>query len=323
MRVLLLCVVLVAAPARADTVATQSISFQVTNPLEPLFSRTVRGTLYAPASNPRCTNEVVLLLHGLSYGAWAWDFPLDNATYSMARTLAAQGHPAVAVDELGYGSSDRPNGWNLTAQAYGNITSQLVSALHGRGFRRVVLFGHSAGTEMSELAAASGGVQGLIAGAYTHFPSVGIFASVLTQDAIAAALQPYIYFDSTAAKRSGDMYDLSTADPAIVNADTQLANLTPSGEIISIAANQPSRVSLPLITAPVLLILAQHDALFPPSFLGVDYAAAELALFTLSFDKSLYVVPYSGHTFMLHPNAPQTQQVVVDWLGARFPKCIQ
>lgn len=331
MRILPLILLLAAGPAAADMVVTAPVSFSVTNPQEPLSPRTVRGTLYLPGSNQRCSNSVVLMLHGLSYGAWAWDFPLDNGTYSMARAIASRGYPAVTVDELGYGASDHPNGWNLAAQSYGTVTGQMVSALRSGSysasapiaFQRVILFGHSAGTEMAELAAGSGsGVAGLIAGAYTHFPSAGIFLSVLTQDSVAALAQPYVYFDSNSSKRAGDMYDLSTADPAIVSRDTQLANLTPSGEILSIAANQPSRAVLPLITAPVLLMLAQNDALFPPDLLGISYAQAELALFTAAFDKSLYVVPAAGHTFMLHPNAPQTQQVVVDWLGERYPTCV-
>ena len=315
----------------AGVVVTEPITFRVTNPLEPLFQRNVRGTLYLPAADVRCNKTVVLLMHGLSYGAWAWDIPLDPATYSMARTLAEHGYPAIAVDELGYGASDHPNGWNLTAESYGEITAQMVNEIH-RGsyassaapiaFEKVVLFGHSAGTEMSELAAGlHGGVDGLIAGAYTHFPSVGILSDVLTQETANALLAPYIYFGGTAAARESDMFNLAFADPAVVAQDTALANLTPSGEILTIG-NQPSRTAVPLITAPVLLVLAERDALFPPEVLGVSYAQAELALFTGSVDKSLYVVPQSGHTFMLHPNAPATQRVVTDWLAPRFPACV-
>src|SRR5438093_13438885 len=115
-------------------VTTQPVSFRVTNPLEPLFQRTVKGTMYLPSADARCSKSVVLLLHGLSYGAWAWDFPLQTATYSMARALASRGYPAVAVDELGYGASDHPNGWNLTVQAYGDIAGQLVSRLRSGSY---------------------------------------------------------------------------------------------------------------------------------------------------------------------------------------------
>lgn len=321
---------LCASQAQAQSpVVTQAVSFRVTNPLEPLFPRTVRGTMYLPAGTPHCSKTAVLLLHGLSYGAWVWDFPVQADTYSIARTLAAHGFVAVAVDELGYGASDHPNGANLTVQAYGEITSQLVSALRGArysandriSFGRVVLFGHSAGTEMSELAAGlHGGVDGLIAGAYSHFPSAGILLSVLTQDSPRALLQPYIYFDGTPDQRARDMFVLSIADPAVVAQDTASANLTPSGEILTIG-NQPSRAAVPLITAPVLLLFAEQDDLFPPSVAGVSYAQAELALFTGSADRSLQVVPDDGHTFMLHPNAPATQQRVIDWLTPRLPAC--
>lgn len=322
MRSLALVLLLCASPAVADSVITAPVSFTVTNPLEPLFPKTVRGTVYLPASSPRCNRTVVLLVHGLSYGAWAWDFPVAPETYSMARALAAKGYPAVAFDELGYGSSAHPNGWNLTVTSYGSITAQLVRALKaGRysaaspiAFSKVVLFGHSAGTEMSELAVGNEHVgDALIASAYTHFPSAGILTDVLTSDTPRALLSPYVYFGETAEKRAGYMYDLSWADPAIVAKDTEFAQFTPSGEILTIG-NQPSRTALPLITVPVLLIMAEHDALFPPQVL-------ELPLFVAAADKTSYIVPGAGHSFMLHPNAPQTQQAVVNWLQPRFPSC--
>lgn len=323
-----------ALTAQAGGVVTRPVTFTVKNPLDlPFVTRTVRGTLYLPAAEAQCSKSVVLLMHGLSYGKWVWDFPIDSATYSMARALAARGYPAVAIDELGFGSSDHPNGWKLTVESYGEITAQLVQKLRTGAyamslftapiaFEKVVLFGHSAGTEMSELAAGlHGNVDGLIAGAYTHFPSTGILLGVITQDSVNALLSPYVYFGGTAANRKQYMFNLAFADPAIVAADTQRANLTPSGEILTIG-NQPSRAAVPLITAPVLLVLAENDALFPPEMLGVSYAQAELALFAGSLDKSLYVVPRSGHTFLLHPNAPATQQVVTDWLAARYPVCL-
>jgi pimeloyl-ACP methyl ester carboxylesterase len=321
-RLLPLIALLAAAPAVADSVVTAPVSFKATNPLEPFFQRTVRGTLYLPASAPRCNLTVVLLLHGLSYGAWVWDFPIDNSTYSMARALAARGFAAVAVDELGYGSSDHPNGWNLTVTSYGAIAAQIARSLKTGGyqaaapiaFSKVVLFGHSAGTEMSEIAAGTFGAgDALIASSYSHFPSTGVLLDVLTSDTPRALLSPYVYFAGTAARRAADMYNLAEADSAVVAKDTQLAQLTPSGEILSISP-QPSRAALPLITVPVLLIMAEDDVLFPPQ-------ALELLLFTAALDKTFYLVPGAGHSFMLHPNAPATQQRVADWLSARLPAC--
>jgi pimeloyl-ACP methyl ester carboxylesterase len=174
--------------------------------------------------------------------------------------------------------------------------------------------GHSAGTEMSELAAgAHGAGDGLIASAYTHFPSAGILLDVLTSDTPRALLAPYIYFGADASRRASYMYEAQQADPAVIALDTQLANLTPSGEILSIGG-QPSRASLPLIRVPVLLLQAEHDRLFPPTPL-------EAALFTGSSDRTTLVVPCAGHSFMLHRNAEATQQVILDWLAPRFSSC--
>ena len=292
-------------------VTTAPVSYRVSNPLELFVQRTVRGTIYRPSTG--CNRTVVLLLHGLSYGQWAWDFPVQNSTYSLARALAARGYAAVSIDELGYGTSDHPNGWNLTVEAYGSIAAQIANQLKS-SFSKVVILGHSAGTEMAELAAGTYGAgDGLIATSYTHFPSLGILLDVITSDTPRALLSPYIYFGGDPTSRAMYMYDLTWADPAIVSADTQRANLTPSGEILSISS-QPSRTALPLIHVPVLLIMAEHDVLFPP-------APLELPLFLGAFDKTSYVVPRSGHSFMLHPNAPESQRVIGDWLAARFPAC--
>jgi pimeloyl-ACP methyl ester carboxylesterase len=313
MRLLTLLLLISATAAQAQSVVTTPITFRVRNPLEPLFTKTVRGTLYAPSTTPQCAQTAVLLMHGLSYGAWVWDFPFDSPRYSVARALARRGFVAVSIDELGYGSSDRPNGWNLTVESYGAITAQLVSQLKSR-FSKVVLYGHSAGSEMSELAAgAHGAGDGLIASAYSHFPSAGILLDVITSDTPRALLSPYIYFGADPSHRAAYMYEAAAADPAVMTLDTQLANLTPSGEILTIGS-QPSRASLPLIHVPVLLLQAERDQLFPPTPL-------EAALFLGAADRTTTVVPGDGHSFMLHLNAQASQQVVLDWLSPRYPSC--
>ncbi|MDI1436920.1 alpha/beta hydrolase [Polyangium sorediatum] len=338
MRILVLLfslVLLIAAPASAlaaPSVAVRPVSFTVTNPLELGALRTVRGSLYLPANNTQCRKSVMLLIPGLSYGAWAWDFPFEPDTYSVARALASQGFPAIAIDKLGYGASDHPNGYTLTVESYAAMTSQIVTQLRTGlyqtplpslplAFSRVGLMGHSAGTEIAELTAALfGGVDVLIATGYTHVPTPRILTDFTTGDSVRAALSDHVYFGGTVEQRTEYMYNLAAADPAVVALDTAMAELTPSGEILTISS-QPSRLVMPLITAPVLLVLAEQDILFPPSLLGVPVGELELALFTLSSDKALHVVPGAGHSFMLHTNAPETNAVIVDWLSERVPAC--
>ncbi|MGH2830800.1 MAG: hypothetical protein ACRDJM_09990, partial [Actinomycetota bacterium] len=107
-------------------------------------------------------------------------------------------------------------------------------------------------------------------------------------------------------------------DPAVVAKDFELENLTPSGEIYSIGP-QPSKLVVPLITAPTLLVLAERDLLFP-----IEYADVEFSLFHGAVDRDLLVVPGAGHSFMLHRNAPETFDAVGNWLSeqaASHPAC--
>src|SRR4029077_21110885 len=96
---------------------------------------TVRGFSYTSPG----AREVALLLHGFSFGYREWDLPaaspdLQNPyTYSTARYLAAHGIDAVAIDELGIGSSDHPtflDALQLTVPAYAAMTLQIVQSLH-------------------------------------------------------------------------------------------------------------------------------------------------------------------------------------------------
>jgi pimeloyl-ACP methyl ester carboxylesterase len=322
---LLLAVPLIPAQAPAAPVK-EAVSFTVTNPLRPLKTWTVKGWMIRPAAG--CTRSVLLAMHGLSYGEWAWDFP----GYSVARALAARGYAMVAVDELGYGSSagGKPNGYTLTVDSYADMAAQMAKQLR-RGtyhaaspvrFAHVGLIGHSAGSEIIEMAASlhPGIADVLIPTAYTHEPFVNNYwlRREWTQDNIRAAMDDYEYFETNPQIRARDMYNRANADPAVIALDNSKANLTPSGEILSIGT-QRSRLLLGTIRIPVLLVLGEKDTLFPG-----HYADQELLLFTLASDKSSFVAPNDGHTFMTHYNAAVTNSAIADWLDARnakFPKC--
>lgn len=321
-----------AAPAAGIT--RERVTFSVKNPLNPLRTFTIQGVLIRPTAG--CTGSVLLAMHGLSYGAWAWDFPLRPETYSVAQALAARGYATVAVDRLGYGDSygtgrpGQPNGYSLTVQGYGEMTAQIAKRLRAgtygaanpQPFAHVGLLGHSAGSEAVELAA---GIhpkiaEVLIATAYTHEPFVDNTWLIRewSQDNIRAAQDDYEYFETNPTVRARDMYHLPNADADVVALDNRLANLTPSGEVFSIGS-QPSRWVIGLIQIPTLLVLADHDALFPARF-----GANEMRLFLAATDKTLLVAPNDGHSFMLQRNAPVTNAAIADWLDAHnavFPKC--
>ncbi|MEX2459469.1 MAG: alpha/beta hydrolase [Actinomycetota bacterium] len=338
--ILLVCLVLTPGPAVASSARNafrtppfvrEAVSFVVTNPMDPLATYTVRGRLIRPKAG--CTMSVLLALHGLSYDQRAWDFPIRPKQYSVAEALARRGHALLAIDRLGYGRSsgegspDQPNGYTLTVEGYADMTAQIIEQLRAgtyaakrpSAFGRVGLIGHSAGSEIAELTAAlnPGLVDVLIPTAYTHEPWVNnewLVASWVP-DNLAAAQSDYVYFEDNPQRRAAEMYHLPHADRDVVAWDNRHAHLTPSGEIFSIGS-QPSRFLLPLITVPVLLVLAENDTLFPASF-----GDEELLWFQGTDDLELLVVPRAGHTFMLHRGAGATNARIAGWLDARFPKC--
>jgi pimeloyl-ACP methyl ester carboxylesterase len=336
-RVLLATIVLgvlplVPASSPAVGITREPVTFKVTNPLKPGRTYTIRGTLIRPTAG--CSNSVLLAVHGLSYGKWAWDFPLRPETYSVAQALAERGYAMVAIDRLGYGDSHggKPNGYTLTVEGYAEMTAQIAKRLRSgkygaanpTPFAHVGLIGHSAGSEAVELAAGlhPNIADVLIATSYTHEPFVNnewLLREWVPGDNVRAAMDDYEYFQSNPTTRAKEMYWLPNADSDVVALDNKLANLTPSGEIYSINP-QPSRFVIGLIKIPTLLVLADRDDLFPASF-----GQSELLLFQSATDKTLLVAgPDDGHTFMLHRNAAATNGAIADWLDARnaaLPKC--
>lgn len=319
-----------ALPAQADVVKVP-VSFTVTNPGDPLHGPyTIKGFLMRPAG---CTSSVLLALHGLSYGQWAWDFPLRPETYSVARALAARGYATIAIDRLGYGeshgagSADRPNGYTLTVEAYADMTAQIIRQIRsgsygGPAFGKVGLIGHSAGSEISELTTGlyPDLVDALIATAYTHLPFLNTdwLQREWFQDNQRALMSDYEYFQTNPQTRAQNMYWLPNADQDVVDLDNAMANLTPSGEVLSIGM-QPSRFVIGTITKPVLVLLAEKDELFPGS-----YGESEMLHFAAATDKTLKVIPDASHSFMLQRNAAIGNDMIADWLDARptaIPSC--
>ena len=281
----------------------RDVSFAVTNLMELGAPHQIRGYRIDPACK---ADTVVLLQHGLSYTSEAWDHP----GYSYARVLAGAGYAAVAIDRLGYAKSPLADGRLVSVEAYADMASQIVTELR-KEFAHVVIAGHSAGAEASTLEAGLyRDVDALIAMGYHHLPSVQIYSDFLTGDIPRALLDDYEYFLGTPEHRA-EMFYTADADPAVVAADNAAAQLTPSGEILTIGS-QPSQLVMGLIDVPVLLQRADGDRLFP-----LESAALEATRFLASPSVTVDEVPSAGHTFMLHPTGPPAAARAAAWLRAQ------
>ena len=314
-------------------VIVDEVCFDVTIPNEAFFFEDVppvraevHGFRYLPAAAPGCHDSVLLLLHGVSQGAYAWDLPVHSHRYSVARPLAAAGYPVVAIDRLGYGGSTHPPGGTLTIDRQADVTRQIVTALRTGTYRaapslaydHVGIVGHSIGTEIAELCVGRfGGVDVLVATGYTHTTSIEL-ALIIVPEVIRAFLSNYIYFGDTPPNRAALFYHPGSAVPAVVAAETASANLTPSGEVTSVVS-RPSALVMSAITIPVLLVLAENDRLFPAS-----QGAFEATLFGPPDVPRIVTVPNAGHLLFLHPDGPNAVSAIIDWLRshpAEIPAC--
>jgi pimeloyl-ACP methyl ester carboxylesterase len=300
------------APAQTRGVgpARQPVEFMVENPAEGGAARRIAGYRY----DTFCQSPTaVILMHGLSYTKESWDFP----GYSVARKIAEAGYAVFAIDRLGYGESELDNGYNVTHEAYAEMAHQIVNQLRDQGFEHVVLAGHSAGAGTTELAAGVyGGVDAIMALGWHHRPSNELGQDFFTGDYVRAAQADYEYFLGTPEHRA-EMFYTAAADPAVVEADTRAAVLTPSGEIFSIG-KQPSRLVAGNIKVPVFLQFGDSDRLFE-----LQYARMHAGEFFSSPSVTVDVVPDAGHTFMLQENGPAGAQKMADWLRSRpeTPSC--
>lgn len=298
------------APAGDAELTKRRVDFQVKNRQEFDAQRTVVGYRYDP---PCPASTVVLLQHGLSYHKEAWDF---LPTYSVAQPLARAGYSVVAIDRLGYGESGLENGYDVTFEAYGDMTDQIVDQLRSE-FDHVALGGHSAGAGVTEYTQGLyGSADAIMALGWHHRPSDQIGEDFFTGDTPRALQDDYEYFLGTPEHRAEMFYE-PDADPAVVAADNAAANLTPSGEILSIG-KQPSRNVVANVDVPVFLQLSENDRIFEP-----EYADLHAGEFLNAPSVTVDIVPTAGHTFMLAPQGPAATARLVDWLSSQpaAPPC--
>jgi len=289
---------------------------------------TVKGFQYSSGGSPM----VALLLHGLSYGYWGWDFtavpspdPANPYTYSLARYLASRGIDTVAVDELGYGSSDHPafpDSRRLTIPAYASMAHQIVQTLR-RTYSRVVIIGHSAGGEMANYEAGRyRDVDGLIDVAMCDVGASSEVVLDITVNDTEGLASDDGYFGGTPQERTRLMYYLPDADPAVVAADNKSANPTPTAEMQSISP-QPARYFDAQVTAPVLVVFGENDSIFPSEpFSGAppgspSCQSVQPLLYVASPSVSAVTIPTAGHTVMTHRNASVFEAAIYQWLVAK------
>ncbi len=328
-------VVLVSAPtaARADNhraVVDAPITFQVRNldrtSLGPIEERTcpadpatrgatwtIHGHLVAPVAGVhRAHRTVTLYVHGLAADGDT-SFAFDAVPgYDFAVEEARAGHTSVVIDRVGYGDSTKPDGNDLCTGAEADMVHQVVAHLRagdygGPSFGRVALAGHSAGGLIAEIEAYTfRDVDALAVFAYADQGFTPFLGAALGAHADACASAPDGYAPTFTSLASAWFTPL--ADPRVVNAVQERHPADPCGENPG-AYIESDPAELAAVTVPVLLVYGADDVLF-----DANVAAVQASHFA-STDKTVAVLPGSGHALMLDSAATLFRSTVGTWLG--------
>ncbi|APR74827.1 Hypothetical protein A7982_00173 [Minicystis rosea] len=273
----------------------------------------VAGHYYDSPGFGRRTLQV--LVHGATYDHRYWDAPkIHGRSYSYARHMVEEGYDVLALDQLGTGDSDQPDGMFFTVEEAAESLHQVMASLrtvhnpiHER-FQTIVLVGHSLG---SITAVASEAIYGDADGLVLTGMALTPHPAPVGPEVLGGLLQsPYVSFP--ASLRSNLFYHPTVADPAMVTYDnSHMATEVPLSHFVSglQLSSDPVLLGSDLITEPVFIQLGQYDVTAPGSL-----AANEASYYPSAESVTVKSLPYVGHAFNLHETHELGWSQIEKWI---------
>jgi pimeloyl-ACP methyl ester carboxylesterase len=300
-----------AGAARAQPVAVDRASFPVTLSDESTYS--IAGYLYHQGGCEHRTLQVVL--HGATYNHHYWDAPTFNGlSYSYAGAMAGEGYEVLAIDQLGAGESDHPDGDFFTLDEAASALHQVLASLRRpdnplhRNFERIVLVGHSLGSITAVYSEGMhGDADGLVLTGLALSPHPPPVAASVIEALLGA---PYVTFP--AALRTQIFYYVPAADPAVIAFDNAvLSDEVPRGEFVTglQLSSDPAALGASLITEPVLVLLGDEDATAPGAL-----APGEAAFYPAAKSITVQTLPSIGHVVNLHRDHDEGWGRIEAWI---------
>jgi pimeloyl-ACP methyl ester carboxylesterase len=310
------------------------------------FTVTLAGTTPAQVSGHLCASAgglrdhpLQILLAGATYDEHYWLLPSAPGRPSWVGWMAEHGQPTLAIDRPGTGASGRPPADLLTmateADAVHQIVAQLrsgaVGSVHGVRAGRVVLVGHSVGTSVALVEAATyHDVDGVLASGFLHSygPKLGsLFTDMhpAAQDPrFAGEPEPDGYLTTLPGTRPSYFYDPKDSSPVIAALDELTKSTMTTGEESTIPSAADPAISR-AVSVPVMVAVGENDQLFCGGPLSFPCASASAIIAHEQSDYSpaagleAYVLPGAGHVLNLQNNSVQWFAAATDWLDRKFP----
>jgi pimeloyl-ACP methyl ester carboxylesterase len=289
-------------------------------------TNTVAGALCG--KDPRNKKILLITSHGATYNHTYWDWPQSPDTYSFVKAQAAS-VSVLNIDLLGSGQSGHPSSATVTQQAEASMLHQLVGTMRARGFKKIVLVGHSSGSGLITLEASTyHDVDGLIVTGFLHRFAPPPRGQAVPLSMYPAALDPafakrnldpgYVTTRPGTRSNSNMFYDLSAADPKVIAYDEAHKDVVTVAHAagFGVIVNDPSISRA--VNVPVLSLQGDHDGGFCDSP-DCPQAADESSAWSPSAQLELHVIANAGHDIHLHrAAAPVEFSYVREWINRRF-----
>lgn len=331
---------IVHAPAAGATgaIRTDEVCFAAHNPGDPEAVSLYGRRFYDHAPTP--TTTTIVLVHGGGPTYEYWDARPD---FSVARDLARAGYLVIAYDRLGYGKSpyDRPSGgYRITGSGGRAMLHDVVGQVEDGSYRAAasgscVTPGEAVGPGTPNVVLVGDSFGGAIVSGYpgTYRDVAAAIPTGWSNNGFAADFAQYFVPLEASQLAAGDDYlkvvpdeekctrwalHLPSVHPA-VKATWCAAGYGPwpAGEFMAAPAFLAENLAATARVGPdlpVLLVFADHDAVFPP-----DKAAAEFEYWKrhCGCDVELFAPADAGHAIAAHRAMPDYTHAIVSWLNSK------
>jgi len=312
-----------AQPAHAPLCGAQYVIPVTLSPSDPTLYHIV-GWLYS--RGPLEGKTVQIVLHGGTYDHNYFNLPYQPSNYSYVDYMLNAGYAILDIDRIGSGLSDHPAPDQVTMVSGAYTIHQIVQGLRsgtltGTKFNKVMLVGHSLGSGISLVEAATfndvdavilSGFASAVNPAGYNEAEAGLEAA--NSDPRFTNL-PNGYEIIQPADRAALFYNAQDADPNVIALDQLLQQTVTDGELGQITSVFTANTYSSQVRVPVLIANGSDDGLFAGAgmpFNGDDpnsIKSFEAPFFPLVPSLTVFVLKNSGHDINLHLNAP-------DWFAA-------